>query len=65
MPVGALLLPSRGLGGPDGGGIATSLGLPIFFMGWLGWLGRIDTWAMACDRTVEQALRSTTASATR
>lgn len=62
MPVGKLLLPNRGLGGPEGGGMGTSLGLPIFLAGWV---GRIDVWAMACARSEEAALRSTTASATR
>ena len=33
IPVGRLLLPKRGLGGPDGGGDATNRGLPIFLMG--------------------------------
>ena len=62
MPVGKLLLPNRGLGGPEGCGMGTSLGLPIFLAGWV---GRIDVWAMACARREEAALRSTTASATR
>jgi len=61
MPV-AMLPPNRGLGGPDGGGMADNLGLPIFLTGCV---GRMEVCAMACARMEEPALRSTTASATR